>query len=119
MTNNIAKSLIFREEHICIYATRCVEFNMALEKIVEKIPSSKWMATSERLIDIVLNSANSNKMPSGLAKTILYYWQRDQLATKIGIQRLLEASLVIDPEKTTEVLNEFDLQEAVAVLGSR
>jgi hypothetical protein len=119
MTNNIAKSFIFREEHICIYATHCVEFNMALEKIVEKIPSSKWMATSERLIDIVLNSANSNKMPSGLAKTILYYWQRDQLATKIGIQRLLEASLVIDPEKTTEVLNEFDLQEAVAVLGSR
>ncbi len=92
---------------------------MALEKIAEKIPSSKWPATTERLIDIVLNSANSNKMPSGLAKTILYYWQRDQLATRIGIQRLLEASVIIDPEKTIEVLNEFGLKEAVAVLGTR
>jgi hypothetical protein len=92
---------------------------MALEKIAEKIPSSKWAATTERLIDIVLNSANSNKMPSGLAKTILYYWQRDQLATRIGIQRLLEASVIIDPEKTIEVLNEFGLKEAVAVLGTR
>jgi len=91
---------------------------MKLEKIVERIPSSSWEAISEKLIDIVLNSSNSNKMPSGLAKTILYYWQRDQLNTKIGIQRLLEASTLIDPEETVEVLKELDLQEAIAVIES-
>ena len=91
---------------------------MKLEKIVERIPSSSWEAISEKLIDIVLNSSNSNKMPSGLAKTILYYWQRDQLNTKIGIQRLLEASAIIDPEETVEVLKELGLQEAVAVIES-
>jgi len=91
---------------------------MKLEKIVERIPSSSWEAISEKLIDIVLNSSNSNKMPSGLAKTILYYWQRDQLNTKIGIQRLLEASALIDPEETVEVLKELDLQEAIAVIES-
>jgi hypothetical protein len=91
---------------------------MALEKIVRKIPSSSWEATSEKLIDIVLNSPNSSKMPSGLAKTILYYWQRDQLATEIGLQRLLEASTHIDPERTIEVLKELGLQEVVAVLES-
>ena len=57
-------------------------------------------------------------MPSGLAKTILYYWQRDQLASEIGLQRLLEASLHIDPERTTESLRELGLQELVILLES-
>jgi len=92
---------------------------MALEKIVRKIPSSSWEATSERLIDIVLNSPNASKMPSGLAKTILYYWQRDQLATEVGLQRLLEASMIVDSEKTIDVLKELGLQELVTVLESR
>jgi len=92
---------------------------MALEKIVEKIPSSSWDATSERLVDIVLNSPNANKMPSGLAKTILYYWQRDQLATKIGLQRLIEASMIVDPEKTIDALKELGFHELVTVLESR
>lgn len=92
---------------------------MALEKIVRKIPSSSWEATSERLIDIVLNSPNAKKMPSGLAKTILYYWQRDQLATEVGLQRLLEASITVDPEKTIDVLRELGFQELVTVLESR
>jgi len=91
---------------------------MALEKIARRIPSSSWEVTSERLIDIVLNSKHANKMPSGLAKTILYYWQRDQLASEIGLQRLLEASLHIDPEKTIEALKELGLQELVTVLES-
>jgi hypothetical protein len=92
---------------------------MKLEEIVRKIPSTSWDMTSERLIDIVLNSPNSDKMPSGLAKTILYYWQRDQLATEIGLQRLLEASMIIDSEKTTGVLTELGFQKIVAVLKSR
>ncbi|UCB60691.1 MAG: hypothetical protein JSW72_01115 [Candidatus Bathyarchaeota archaeon] len=89
---------------------------MTLEENVRKIPSSALEATSEKLIDIVLNSPNANKMPSGLAKTILYYWQRDQLATEIGLQRLLEASVLVDPEKTASVLRELGLHELVAVL---
>jgi len=92
---------------------------MKLDEMVRKIPSTAWDATSEKLIDIVLNSPNSDKMPSGLAKTILYYWQRDQLATEIGLQRLLEASMIIDPAKTTGVLTELGFQKIVAVLKSR
>ena len=92
---------------------------MDLEKTVRKIPSSAWEVTSEKLIDIVLNSRSSSKMPSGLAKTILYYWQRDQLATRIGLQRLLEASMIIDPEKTIDVLKELGSEELVTVLESR
>lgn len=118
MTNFITTKLIFRQLYIC-FSTICKGgINIALEKIVRKIPSSSREAVSEKLIDIVLNSKNSNKMPSGLAKTILYYWQRDQLASEIGLQRLLEASLHIDPEKTTESLRGLGLQELVILLES-
>ncbi|UCG36450.1 MAG: hypothetical protein JSV64_07550 [Candidatus Bathyarchaeota archaeon] len=89
---------------------------MPLEKVVRKIPSSQREATSEKLIDIVLKSRNSKKMPSSLAKTILYYWQKEQLASEVGLQRLLKASLLIDPEKTTAVLRELGFEKLAAML---
>jgi len=72
---------------------------MALERVARKIPASLWNVASEKLIDLVLNSPNASKMPSDLAKTILYYWQRDQLATEVGLQRVLEASMILDLRK--------------------
>lgn len=89
---------------------------MALEKIARNIPASLWNEASEKLIDAVLNSQNASKMPSDLAKTILYYWQRDQLATEVGLQRLLEASMLLDPEKTVSVMEELGLSEIVTML---
>lgn len=89
---------------------------MALEKIAHDIPASLWNEASEKLVDVVLNSANASKMPSGLAKTILYYWQRDQLATEVGLQRLLEASMMLEPEKTAGIMEELGLPEIVATL---
>ncbi len=89
---------------------------MAMEKIARKIPASLWNEASEKLVDMVLNSSNASKMPSDLAKTILYYWQRDQLATEVGLQRLLEASMLLEPEKTLSLMEELGLLEIVAML---
>lgn len=89
---------------------------MAMEKIARKIPASLWDVASERLIDIVLNSSNARKMPSDLAKTILYYWQRDQLASEVGLQRLLEASMILEPEKAISLMEELGLSEIVVML---
>lgn len=89
---------------------------MALEKISRKIPASLRNLASEKLIDVVLNSSNADKMPSDLAKTILYYWQRDQLATEVGLQHLLEASMILEPEKTIGVMEELGLSEIVLML---
>jgi len=55
-------------------------------------------------------------MPSELAKTILYYWQRDQLASEIGLQRLLEASMILEPEKTFILMGELGLPDLVVML---
>ncbi len=78
---------------------------MELDRIVSRIPVSLMEEASEKLIDLVLDSGNAKKIPSGLTKTILYYWQRDQLKTSTGVQRLLEAALIAEPEKTFALLH--------------
>jgi len=92
------------------------DFGLAMEKIVKKIPTSLWGVASDKLVDLVLNSANGERMPSDLAKTILFYWQRDQLATEIGLQRLMEAAMILEPEKTIGVIDELGLHELVIML---
>ncbi len=87
-----------------------------MERIVRKIPTSLWSVASDKLVDLVLNSANGEKMPSDLAKTILFYWQRDQLATEIGLQRVMEAAMILEPEKTIGVMDELGLRELVVLL---
>jgi coenzyme F420 hydrogenase subunit beta len=57
-------------------------------------------SASKKLADIVPDSSSAEKLPSDLAKTILYYWQSDQLATEVGLQRLLEATMTLEPGKT-------------------
>jgi len=89
---------------------------MALESIARKIPAALWSVASEKLIDLVLNSPNASKMPSDLAKTILYYWQRDQLVTEVGLQRILEASMILEPEKTITLMEELGLPAIVVML---
>jgi len=89
---------------------------MALERVARKIPASLWNVASEKLIDLVLNSPNASKMPSDLAKTILYYWQRDQLATEVGLQRVLEASMILEPEKAITLMEELGLPAIVVML---
>ena len=89
---------------------------MTPEKIANSIPKSIWKDTSEELIDLILSSSNGDKMPSDLAKTILFYWQRDQLATEIGLQRLIEASMILNKEKTLSKLEKLGLPELVVTL---
>ena len=92
---------------------------MGVEKIARKIPESLWEIASERLIDIILNSPNAGKMPSSLAKTILYYWQRDQLTTEAGLERLIEAALILEPEKTVSLMEDLGLPEVVVMIRER
>ena len=89
---------------------------MSIEEIVKKIPTSIWGNTFESLIDVVLNSPNGDRIPSNLAKTLLYYWQRNQLVTETGLQKLLEAAMMVEPDKTVNALGELGLQEIAATI---
>jgi len=89
---------------------------MSIDEIIKQLPAASWNAISEKLADIILNSKSGDKMPSDLAKTILYHWQKDQLATETGLQKLLKAAVMLEPEKTTKIFEELDLAQISMVL---
>ena len=82
---------------------------MDYRKLVELIPPAKWEPLSNRLVDFILTSKNDEKMPSPLANNILYFWQQDVLESESGLSALLEAAVLLEPEKTFGVLTELEL----------
>lgn len=90
---------------------------MEAASIVKEIPASLWETAAERLTDLILSAPSGFRLPPGLVHSILYVWQRDQLATETGLSRLLEAARIVDAEKTEAILAELGVQaHAVASL---
>ena len=84
---------------------------MTYQKIVKEIPVEKRRKLSEKLLDYLLKSKKEKKMPSGLAYCFLSQWQISTFDDEIGLAVLLEAAAPLEPEKTTEFL-EQELQLA-------
>jgi hypothetical protein len=84
---------------------------MEYREMVKSIPVTMRGVLSEKLIDVMLEAKDGSKVPSSLAKTILFYWQRDQLASEAGLINLLQAVAYADPEKAAEVMDDFGLKE--------
>lgn len=90
---------------------------MELANVSKTIPVSIRGILVEKLTDLILNSKNAENMPSGLAKLILYYWQRDLLTSDVGIERLLEAAITLEPDITCKMLGEeLGLHEVAIML---
>jgi len=84
--------------------------DVTYHKLVETVPAEKREKLSDKLIDLVLASKNDDKMPTGLANTILYCWQRGPLTSDVGLAALLEAAVLLEADRTIEVLErEFQL----------
>ena len=83
---------------------------------MEGIPKSLFGDLSKRLVEIVLGAEEKDAVPTELAKKIIYIWRQDQLASKIGIEALLEAAVIVNPEATSEVLDEMGLHEVTVAL---
>jgi len=82
---------------------------MDYHKLVELIPVAKCETLSDRLVDFILTSKNDEKMPSQLANKMLHYWQHDMLKSESGLTALLEAALLLEPDKTINVFNELQM----------
>jgi len=78
-------------------------------KLVESVAIQKWSVLFDKLIDLILTSKNDDKMPSQLANTLLSHWQKDVLNTQTGLTVLLEAAVLLEPEKTVAALTELQL----------
>jgi len=79
---------------------------MAYQKIVKTIPVGKREKLSDKLVDFLLKSKKEDKMPSDLANTILNQWQLGPLTTEAGLAALLEAAVLLESEKTMELLEQ-------------
>lgn len=89
---------------------------MRYRELVEKIPRPMYVKLSEKLLDALLEAKDGGNVPSSLAKTVLYYAQREQLSSVAGLTNLLNALSLADPDKTVEILEEFGLEDASIAL---
>jgi len=82
---------------------------MDYRKFVELIPVAKRETLSDKLVDFILTSKNDEKMPSQLANTVLHYCQQDVLESESGLAALLEAALLLEPEKTVNAFTDLEM----------
>ena len=87
--------------------------------MVNMIPGPKRHSLSEELVDVILTSKSDDKMPSALAHTLLHYWQRNLLESEPGLTALLEASVLLEPEKTVAAFNELQLTDVTEEIRAR
>ena len=87
-----------------------------MKEIVGRIPVSLRKTVADKLVEILLETKNERAVPASLAKAILYFWQRDQLASEAGLERLLEAAMLAEPEQTASFFTEIGLPELAAPL---
>jgi len=77
--------------------------------LVASIPTEKRDTVSDKLIDLILTTKNEEKMPAQLANNILHQWQRDMLKNEQGLTALLQAAMLLEPEKTFAAFNELQM----------
>jgi hypothetical protein len=91
---------------------------MSHMELVKQIPRPMYEMLSERLLDALLEAKEGGNVPSSLAKTILYYAQREQLGSEAGLSNLLKALSLADLEKAVSILEEFGIKKAKIALMS-
>lgn len=82
---------------------------MDYHKLIESVPVANREPLSDKLVDFILTSKNDEKMPSQLANAILHYWQQDVLESESGLTALLEAALLLEPEKAINAFNDLQM----------
>jgi hypothetical protein len=90
---------------------------VSYKKIVKMIPVEKREQLSDKLLNYLLKAKKEKKMPSSLAKCFLSQWQTGGFDDEVGLAVLLEATALLEPEKTTEFLEqELQLAEVAKAL---
>lgn len=80
-------------------------------KTVEQIPNEKRQTLTNKLVDCILTSKSEEKMPPPLANDILHHWQKGILDAGNGLAALLQASVLLEPDKTVIAFNELQMTD--------
>ena len=79
---------------------------MVYKKIVKMIPVEKRGTLSDKLLNYLLKTKNEPKMPSSMANCFLSQWRAGTFEDEVGLAVLLEASALVELEKTTKFLEQ-------------
>jgi len=82
---------------------------MDYPKLIELVPAEKWGPLSEKLIGVILNSKNDEKMPNALANDMLLNMKNGTSNTKSGLTTLMDAAVLLAAEKTVGALGDLQL----------
>ncbi len=84
---------------------------MNYPKLAEMVPTEKLGPLSDQLLNFVLTTKNEGKMPTKLANCMLSAMQEGIIKNKTGVSVLLEAALLLEPEKTMAALGEMQMTQ--------
>jgi hypothetical protein len=82
---------------------------MDYPELVELVPTEKLGPLSDKLLNFILTTKNDGKMPTQLANAMLFKMQHGSIKAKAGVAVLLEAAILLEPEKTVTTLDEMQL----------
>ena len=82
---------------------------MDYPKLIELVPAEKLGPLSDQLLNFILTTKNEGKMPTKLANAMLSKMQNGAIKGKTGVVVLLEAALLLEPEKTMTALGEMQM----------
>jgi len=86
-----------------------------LPAVARSISTEKREMISEDSIDLILKS-QSNPLPQGLAWSIIRLMGYEKQTTDAGMEKLLEAGMMVEPEQTIELLDKHGEREAANAL---
>ena len=90
-----------------------------MKDILKSLSGSSADSLSKDLTDIILESKNAQSLPADIAKSFLGLYHDNRLSTPEGLRTLLEASIILDSEKTDKLLQKLNLNEAATKVRSK
>jgi hypothetical protein len=86
-----------------------------LPSVATSISQEKRESISEESIDLILQSQR-NPLPQGLAWSIIRLMSYEKETTDAGMEKLLEASMMVEPEGTIQLLEKHGERAAANAL---
>ena len=84
--------------------------------VTGKMEASSREKLSSSLLDLILDSGNADKLTPELAHSLMDAARDDQLSRETGLERLLEASALLEPEKAPATLEAQGFPELASEL---
>jgi hypothetical protein len=72
--------------------------------LTSRMEASRREKLSDILLDLILESGNADKLTAGLGRSLMDAARGDELANENGLEKLLEASALLEPEKAAATL---------------